>query len=318
MLGSTCFSVNASAFMFQSGIRICDFITPDNINDYIKDVVVDSPKLTTYSVSCLKLTWNAEQGRDYEVVCYADEEDYAYYDNITYVKKDNGKYFITGLRENTSYSVKITPLLSDKEKNIPAIKAVSTTCFAKTEEVEVIWDEFPYEEGWTSCYCGERASGLTRAPSWGAIQGTLPDEVTDTGVRRNEYGDYCCAMGLFYGTVGDRFLVENEGGEQFTVSICDSKGWCSDADGDGYGDGRFHWYNGYGNGKCVIEFIYDDDYLPPCVKFSGSWGFWNWNGLDLGWNIASIKKINYGDKHSDFTDKEYDIYKKPQNDSDSE
>ena len=94
---------------------------------------------------------------------------------------------------------------------------------------------------------------------------------------------------LWYGYCQDRFLIETDSGQQFTVKICDSKGYADD------GEGRYHWYGGEGNGKCIIEFIYDDDYLPPCVAFSGSWGFYNWNGLDLGANIKSIKKINYGD-----------------------
>lgn len=115
------------------------------------------------------------------------------------------------------------------------------------------------------------------------------DAITDTGIMRDEYGDYCCAMGVWYGYCGDRFLVENQAGQQFTVKICDSKGYADD------GEGRYHWYGGEGNGKCIIEFIYDDNYLPSCVAFSGSWGFYNWNGLDLSSNIKSIKKINYGE-----------------------
>ena len=54
-------------------------------------------------------------------------------------------------------------------------------------------------------------------------------------------------------------------------------------------------HNFGGSGKCIVEFIYDDGNLPSCVAFSGSWGYYNWNGLDLGANIKSIKKINYGE-----------------------
>ena len=71
-------------------------------------------------------------------------------------------------------------------------------------------------------------------------------------------------MGVWYGYCGDRFLIELENGTQFTTKICDSKG-------------------------------YDDHHLPSCVAFSGSWGYYNWNGLDLSSNIKSIKKINYGE-----------------------
>ena len=82
-------------------------------------------------------------------------------------------------------------------------------------------------------------------------------------------------------------IVELENGTQFTVKQCDSKGWADD------GEGKYHNFGG--SGKCIVEFIYDDYNLPSCVAFSGSWGYYNWNGLDLGANIKSIKKINYGE-----------------------
>ena len=86
---------------------------------------------------------------------------------------------------------------------------------------------------------------------------------------------------------GDRYCVELENGIQFTVKQCDSKGWADD------GEGKYHNFGG--SGKCIVEFIYDDYNLPSCVAYSGSWGYYNWNGLDLTANIKSIKKINYGD-----------------------
>lgn len=101
------------------------------------------------------------------------------------------------------------------------------------------------------------------------------------------HGDYCCAMGVWYGYCNDRFLIELENGTQFTTKICDSKGYADD------GEGKYHNFGG--SGKCIVEFIYDDGNLPSCVAFSGSWGYYNWNGLDLGANIKSIKKINYGE-----------------------
>ena len=81
--------------------------------------------------------------------------------------------------------------------------------------------------------------------------------------------------------------IELENGIQFTVKQCDSKGLADD------GKGKYHNFGG--NGKCIVEFIYDDYNLPSCVAYSGSWGYYNWNGLDLTANIKSIKKINYGD-----------------------
>lgn len=252
----------------------------------------DIPNLAvnTISVSCLKLTWDGEEGRNYKI----DVSTYApYTENITFLEKANDTWYLTGLRENSEYEISVTPLLNDGETEND-VCVTPATILGKTEQVNVI-QTYQTEEGWTNCFTGERASGLTAMPSSGAIAGSVKDPITDTTIRRNEYGDYCVAMGLWYGVVGDRFLIELENGTQFTVSICDSKGWASDADGDGILDGRFHWFGGTGNGKSVVEFIYNSDKeLPSCVAYSGSWGYYNWNGLDLGANISSVKKIDYG------------------------
>ena len=251
----------------------------------ITEVSVKDLEVSTISVSCLKVEWESELDRDYTVTCEALSPDYAYYDNMYFVFKGNDLCYITGLREGTEYTVTVEPIILSEEENTEAVPISKN---GKTETVEVIWD-FPQEDGWTSAYCGESYRKLTRNPSWSAIQGSTVDTITDTGIMRDEYGDYCCAMGVWYGYCSDRFLIETDSGQQFTVKICDSKGFADD------GEGRYHWYGGEGNGKCIIEFIYDDNYLPSCVAFSGSWGYYNWNGLDLSSNIKSIKKINYGD-----------------------
>lgn len=251
----------------------------------ITEVSVKGLEVSTISVSCLKVEWESEPDRDYTVTCEAVSPDYAYYDNMYFEFKSDSLCYITGLREDTEYTVTVEPVILSEEENTEAVPVSEN---GKTETVEVIWD-FPHEDGWTSAYCGESYHGLTLNPSWSAIQGSSVDTITDTGIMRDEYGDYCCAMGVWYGYCQDRFLIETDSGQQFTVKICDSKGYADD------GEGKYHWYGGEGNGKCIIEFIYDDDYLPPCVAFSGSWGFYNWNGLDLSSNIKSIKKINYGD-----------------------
>ncbi len=244
------------------------------------------------SVSTLKVSWKSEAGRSYFISCKALDSEYEYSDNIYYEFKKEGLCYVNGLREDTEYVVSVVPVANEGE----TIKMIPSEENEKTETVEVI-EEFDYEDGWTNCFAGERASGLTAMPSYGAIYGAEADKVTDTGIMRDEYGDYCCAMGVWYGYCNDRFLVELENGIQFTVKICDSKGWADDADGDGEADGRFHWFGGENNGKCIIEFIYDDKKIPSCVAFYGNWGNWDWSGLNLTENIRSIKKINYGDTY---------------------
>jgi hypothetical protein len=225
---------------------------------------------STVSVSCIRLTWNAKENADYTITLTQLVPD-GYIDNVYFEFKSDCLCYVTGLRENTEYRFD----LSDSADTILA----SVTC--RTEAVEVI-EEYEHEDGWTNCFTYESAAKLTLNPSWGAIQGCEVDKITDTGIMRDEYGDYCCAMGTFYGYVGDRLLVTLENGTQFTVKICDSKG-----------DRRYH---NFGNGgKSVIEFIYADGYLPDCTAFSGNYGLYNWSGLDLGANIESVKKINYGD-----------------------
>ena len=253
-----------------------------------KTLTAKNLNVSAVSVSCLKVTWTAEKNRDYTVTVEALAPDYAYIDNAYFVFHGNDTCYLTGLRENNEYKITVEPVLKSDEKY--TVKPISKN--GKTEKVEVI-EEFPHEEGWTNAMSYERAGGLTRQPSSGAIYGSVPDPITETGIRRDEYGDYCCAMGLFYGTCGDRFIVELENGTQFTVKICDSKGWADDADGDGISDGRFHWFGD--GGKSVIEFIHDGYNPPSCVRFTGNYGCFNWNGLDLGANISSIKKINYGE-----------------------
>ena len=243
--------------------------------------IVRSLEASTISVSCIKVTWDADKDRDYSIWC---ETEAGYADNMYCELRGNDMCYITGLREGSEYEITVTPEPKEGENFEP----VPETVTAHTEAVEVIY-EFEHEDGWTSAMAGERASGLKYQPASGAIYGSAVDPVTHTGIRRDEYGDYCVAMGLHYGLDWDRFLVEMCDGTQFTVKMCDSKGLADD------GEGKYHWFGGVGNGKCIIEFIYDDNALPSCVAFSGSWGYYNWSGLNLSSNIKSIKKINYGE-----------------------
>lgn len=202
---------------------------------------------TTISVSCIRLEWNGDEDAKYTVTALQNTYD-DYIDNIYFEFKSNTLCYVTGLRENSEYTFEI----ADENSNVLA------TTVQRTEAVEVI-QEFDYIDGWTNCFAYEKASGLTREPSYSAIQGAVLDPVTNTGIMRNEYGDYCCAMGTFFGYCGDRFLITLENGTQFTVKICDSKG-----------DRLYHPFGG--DGKCIVEFIYADGYLPDCVAVSGNYG----------------------------------------------
>ena len=223
----------------------------------------------TISVSSIKLTWDIGEIEDYTVMLTQTVPD-DYIDNVYFEFKNDNLCYVNGLREGTEYQFDIL----DSDENVIA------TTMGKTETVEVIY-EYEHEDGWTNCFAYENAKGLTRNPSWSAIQEAEPDKVTNTGIMRDEYGNYCCAMGTFYGYCGDRFLISLENGTQFTVKICDSKG-----------DRRYH---DFGNGgKCIVEFIHGNGNLPSCTAISGNYGLYNWYGLDLSANIESIKMINYG------------------------
>ena len=181
----------------------------------------------TISVSCIKLEWNGDADMEYTVTAIQNVND-DYVDNTYFEFKSNTLCYVTGLRENSEYTFE----LSDADGNLVA------STVQRTETVEVI-EEYDYIDGWTDCFAYEKASGLTRDPSYSAIQGAVPDPVTNTGIMRDAYGDYCCAMGTFFGYCGDRFLITLENGTQFTVKICDSKG--------------DRWYHPFGgDGKCIV------------------------------------------------------------------
>lgn len=250
-----------------------------NYRTNYNEIFVENLISNTVSISCLEIKWD-NKDREYEVGVKS-LSDKTFEKNVHILKKENGLVYLTGLRENSEYEVTVTPVLKANEKAV----VVPETLIVKTEKVTVI-KEYEREEGRTNCFAGERSSGLTLLPSSEAIEDSVTDWITDTGVKRNKHGDYCVAMGLWYGEVKDRFLIELENGIQFTVEICDSKGMASD------GEGKYHNFGE--DGKCIVEFIYDEEKLPSNVAISGSWGYYNWNGLDLTSNILSIKQIERG------------------------
>lgn len=230
-------------------------------------------KVNNISVSCFKVTWDAFDNHEYEVSCVnPGNVKTPYAANVHYEMRENGLCYITGLRESTAYVVTIHDKTSNKSEEILAI----------TNHVTIL-EEYDYISGNTDCFAYEAASGLTRNPSKAAIADAIVDPVTHTGIMRNEYGDYCVAMGLYFGECEDRFLIELENGVQFTVQICDSKGYGSD------GEGKYHNFGEDNSGKCVIEFIHGG-YVPPEIRYSGNYSTLDWNGLKLD-QIKYIHRI---------------------------
>ena len=65
----------------------------------------------------MKVSWDSEPDRDYSVSCTAHDDNYAFSDNMYFVFKGNDLCYITGLRENTEYTVTVEPILSAEEKD---------------------------------------------------------------------------------------------------------------------------------------------------------------------------------------------------------
>lgn len=164
-----------------------------------KPLSVTELKASTISVSTVKVTWKAEKDRDYRIDCCTEA---GYAENMYFEFRGKDTCYINGLREGSEYEITVTPELKDGEEK----ELEPQTVKAETEKVEVIW-EFEPIDGWTNCFAGEPASALKNMPASGAIYGSIPDPVTHTGIRRDQYGDYCAALGLHFGLDNDRYLV---------------------------------------------------------------------------------------------------------------
>lgn len=247
-------------------------------------VSVSNLQISTISVSCLKVMWDLQEGREYDV---SVETEAPYQENIYLYFKEKNLLYLTGLRENSEYTVYVSPKANEGETAQPE------TVTGHTEQVNVVYNFDEDEEAYaqykdsgvlyaTDFFAGERASGLTAQPASGAIAGSIKDPVYDTSIRVDEYGDFCVAMGQYFGQDWDRYLITMQNGQQFTVKQCDDKG--------------LRWYHEIGEddtNRNIIEFIYDSDAnVPSGVKVTGTWGSFFWNGLAFS-HIQSIQKIEY-------------------------
>jgi len=244
-------------------------------------VAVSNLQISTISVSCLKVTWDSD--RDVTVTV---ETEAPYQENIYQYFKTKNLLYLTGLRENFEYTVHVTPIVVEGET------AQTETVTGHTEQVVVVYNFDEDEEAYaqykdsgvlyaTDFFAGERSTGLTAQPASGAIAGAVNDPVTDTGICRDEYGDYCVAMGQYFGQDWDRYLITMQNGQQITVKQCDDKG--------------MRWYHEVGNddtNRNIVEFIYYGSSMPSGVRTTGTWGSFFWNGLAFS-HIQSIQKIEY-------------------------
>ena len=251
-------------------------------------IAVSNLQISTISVSCLKVTWDCD--RDVAVTV---ETEAPYQENIYQYFKTKNLLYLTGLRENSEYTVHVTPIVGEEET------AQTETITGHTEQVNVVYNFDEDEEAYaqykdsgvlyaTDFFAGERSTGLTAQPASGAIAGAVNDPVTDTGICRDEYGDYCVAMGQYFGQDWDRYLITMQNGQQITVKQCDDKG--------------MRWYHEVGNddtNRNIVEFIYYGSSMPSGVRTTGTWGSFFWNGLAFS-HIQSIQKINYPENQIEY------------------
>ena len=178
---STAFNIIDSSFdsVKENSKELCNTLL-DKVMP--KPVSVSNAKAELSAVTEITITWDPEEGREYTVGWDACA---AYVENVTIVYPKAGLCYLTGLRTDTDYNITITPVIKENE-NLYPIEYKTTV---HTPDPEVI-QEFDYIDGWTNCFAGERASGLTVMPSSGAIYGSTCDKVTGTGIRRHANGDY--------------------------------------------------------------------------------------------------------------------------------
>lgn len=241
--------------------EIVSFPTQLSTDDFVVD---------TYGNSIL-IDWDVDATRSYEV--YLSGLSNTVYDS--YFDFDSGisDCVISGLESGVSYTVRVTPLLSDEEK---AAGCEATTSITPAETIVTLNKPTASKE-----YDVEKAQNkypyvLDSVADKTAIEMCFPDFVTGTGILRNELGDYCVAMSSFYGNVGDRYHVTMSNGMDFTVYQVAVNGT------EPYEtDGMYH---------ILMKFVTDETDLPESVQKSGDYGSGAWKGFKLN-NIEKIEKI---------------------------
>lgn len=230
----------------------------------------DNFETDTYGNSIL-ISWDADASRSYEI--YLSGMSNTVYDSYFDFSFGLGTCVISGLESGISYTVRVTPLLSDEEKEagcesttqiFPAenIVVLDKPTASKEYKVEQAQNKYPYV--------------LDSVADQNAIAECFPDMVTGTGILRNELGDYCVAMSSFYGNVGDRYHITLSNGMDFNVYQVAVNG-----SGEYETDGMYH---------ILMRFVTEESDLPASVKKTGDYGTGAWKGFTLN-NIEKIEKI---------------------------
>ena len=167
---------------------------------------------------------------------------------------------------------------------VVTLEMLSNTTPTDTKQTKTTYISYDVPDGNTDfkSYMSYRAITNKRSPQWRLQQECWTDE---DGLRR-QTDDYVVAMGTYYSsTVGERFKITLDSGEEFTVIVGDIK-----ADRHTNATNQYNTvYNTRGEviSYNVLEFIVDTSVLDRTAKRSGTVSSLSY----LSGNITSIKKI---------------------------
>lgn len=118
--------------------------------------------------------------------------------------------------------------------------------------------------------------------------------VKSTGMRLYYDGEkcyYCAALGTAYGTdIGDTWHVTLKNGSEFDIILAEYKHPIDNSDPNDFGDPCHN----YDEQDCtnVIEFVYDEDFIPDCVLQAGTFTEFDFFGGKYG-DGGDIVKMEY-------------------------